>query len=149
MRSVIKKYTNGEITVFWKSVFCIHSGECFTNLPKVFKPSESPWIDMLAASTEDIMRVVDLCPTDALSYKHNKDLEDKHDSSSPISITNKPVEIKISKNGPIVIDGDVNIYDSNGNLIKQTNKTFLCRCGATNTSPFCDGTHIKTHFTDK
>lgn len=30
--NLTKEYTNGEITVVWKSGKCIHSTNCFTNL---------------------------------------------------------------------------------------------------------------------
>jgi uncharacterized Fe-S cluster protein YjdI len=66
-----KKYSNGEITVFWKPAKCIHSTRWFTGLPEVFDPQKRPWIDLTCASTEDIIQTVDNCPSGALTYKKN------------------------------------------------------------------------------
>lgn len=41
--NITKNYTNGEITVVWKSGKCIHSGNCVRNLSPVFNPKERPW----------------------------------------------------------------------------------------------------------
>ncbi|MEA2490256.1 MAG: hypothetical protein QOH21_2048 [Acidobacteriota bacterium] len=55
------------------------------------------------------------------------------------------VTIKIKDNGPYLIDGDFTIVDAQGNEIPIA-KRALCRCGATVTKPFCDGTHTKIGF---
>ena len=44
-------------------------------------------------------------------------------------------------NGPYCILGSVTIIDAEGNVIEQTEETYLCRCGGSNTKPFCDGSH--------
>ena len=71
MRSVIKEYTNGEVTIVWKNTLCIHSGKCFTGLPKVFDPRKQPWVTPEGASTEEIINQVKKCPSGALSYYLN------------------------------------------------------------------------------
>jgi len=35
---VIKRYTNGEVTVIWQPSLCVHSTICFRGLPAVFDP---------------------------------------------------------------------------------------------------------------
>ena len=55
------------------------------------------------------------------------------------------VTIKIKDNGPYLVQGDFTLTDMNGNVIPAT-KTALCRCGASTTKPFCDGTHSKIGF---
>ena len=64
-----KKYSNGEITVFWKPRICQHSGKCFVSLSAVFDPGRRPWIDMKGAPTDQIIKTVMNCPSGALSYK--------------------------------------------------------------------------------
>ena len=61
------RYSNGEVTVIWRPHVCVHSGVCFRGLPKVFDPRRRPWIDIQAASTEEITRQVRHCPSGALS----------------------------------------------------------------------------------
>lgn len=58
------------------------------------------------------------------------------------------VELKILPNGPYLAKGLVKLIDVNGNEIDvSTRKSVaLCRCGASATKPFCDGTHGKICF---
>jgi CDGSH-type Zn-finger protein len=58
------------------------------------------------------------------------------------------VKISIRPNGPYLVEGDVEVLDVNGNKIDTSNrpKIALCRCGASVTKPFCDGTHSKIGF---
>lgn len=57
-------------------------------------------------------------------------------------------KITVKQNGPYVVEGeDVLIMDANGNRFAVTRRPFaLCRCGGSNTKPFCDGTHAKIGF---
>ena len=59
------------------------------------------------------------------------------------------VTIQVRKNGPYRIQGDINLVDHDGNPIPiPAGKTVisLCRCGASVTKPFCDGTHSRIGF---
>ena len=58
------------------------------------------------------------------------------------------VKITIRPNGPYLVEGDVELVDVNGNKIDTTGRPriALCRCGASVTKPFCDGTHSKIGF---
>jgi CDGSH-type Zn-finger protein len=58
------------------------------------------------------------------------------------------VKISIRPNGPYLVEGEVELMDVNGNKIDTTGKPriALCRCGASVTKPFCDGTHSKIGF---
>jgi len=66
--------------------------------------------------------------------------------------------IKIQKDGPYIVSGNVElneqIISSQGNDYKMiTGRAFpaaetyaLCRCGQSKNMPFCDGSHVNTHF---
>ena len=58
------------------------------------------------------------------------------------------VTIRIRRNGPCIIDSDeVEIVDWNGVPYAIVRRPVaLCRCGASTTKPFCDGTHSKAGF---
>ncbi len=73
MKEIVKKYTNGDVTIVWKPNVCIHSGICFRGLGEVFHPRELPWITPEKASTEKIVGQVKKCPSGALSYFMNKE----------------------------------------------------------------------------
>jgi len=56
------------------------------------------------------------------------------------------VTITVRKSGPLRVDdpnGVVEMVDADGNKYDLTGKTgfSLCRCGASTTRPFCDGSH--------
>ncbi len=58
------------------------------------------------------------------------------------------VKITIRPSGPYVVEGDVELLDVNGAKIDTSDKPriALCRCGASVTKPYCDGTHSKNGF---
>ena len=49
--------------------------------------------------------------------------------------------------GPLEVTGPVTITASDGSAIEVTDRTWLCRCGASAKKPFCDGSHKKAGFT--
>ncbi len=69
MGEIIKRYSNGEVTVIWKPSLCKHTTICFRGLPQVFDPRKRPWVTITGASTEEIVRQVARCPSGALSYE--------------------------------------------------------------------------------
>ena len=59
------------------------------------------------------------------------------------------VTIKVRLNGPYFIEGEFALTDHEGTPIPlpQGKKGIaLCRCGASTSKPFCDGTHSKIGF---
>jgi CDGSH-type Zn-finger protein len=56
---------------------------------------------------------------------------------------NPPAEVKILKDGPILIKGTFLFRDSSGNITQGEQELYLCRCGASSNKPWCDGTHKK------
>lgn len=67
-----RTYSNGEITVIWIPEKCIHAARCVTGLPGVFNVKARPWVNMQGAATEDIKRVVESCPSGALTWRADK-----------------------------------------------------------------------------
>lgn len=65
-------YKNNDITVVWKPKVCTHSKKCWKELSAVFKPLEKPWVKMDGATSEQIVKQVDCCPSGALSYYKNE-----------------------------------------------------------------------------
>lgn len=63
----MQEYKNDRIIVRFDEYLCGHAGECVGGLPGVFQPSKDPWIDVNAASPEEIAEVINRCPTGALS----------------------------------------------------------------------------------
>jgi len=65
-----------------------------------------------------------------------------------IGIEEVATVIRVRQNGPYKIeDEDVVVVDWNGNPYQITKRPIaLCRCGASTTKPFCDGTHSRVGF---
>ena len=56
------------------------------------------------------------------------------------------VSIKVSRNGPYIVNGSVEVRDADGTTYTVKETFALCRCGGSTTKPFCDGTHSKIGF---
>lgn len=69
----IIEYTNGEITIIWKPELCQHAGVCVKMLPNVYRPKERPWVRLEFATTPELIKQIDSCPSGALTYKKNGD----------------------------------------------------------------------------
>jgi uncharacterized Fe-S cluster protein YjdI len=157
-----RKYSNDEISVYWKPSACVHASYCYRELIEVFDPGRRPWVDMKGASTEKIIEVVNMCPTEALTWKWNDEAKNKsvgsdqsnhirfrrpellvHDTNIP---EENPVIIKIMIDGPVVLKGDFSLAYSGINKDFREGIVSICRCGASDHQPFCDGQHRKIGF---
>lgn len=137
MAKINKNYSNGEITVVWQPDLCIHSTKCFKGLSAVFNPQQRPWINMEAASTEEIRKQVEQCPSGALSFIMNNERKVMAESM---------VSIDVSDNGPYIIRGPANIKYKGKEELRDSRTIALCRCGGSSNKPYCDGTHRKVKF---
>ena len=67
-------------------------------------------------------------------------------SPHPVSIS-VPASIEACPNGPLLLRGDFQLLDADGDPIDAHRRTVaLCRCGMSAIKPFCDGTHKATGF---
>jgi uncharacterized Fe-S cluster protein YjdI len=170
-----RQYTNGEITVFWVPSKCIHATTCFRELIEVFNPGRRPWINMEGAPTRKIIEVTNKCPTQAIVWKQNTDLSEEEQANqrqtireeeNPETLTSpgvpteapadqsetptriKPTNVRIMKDGPIVVEGQFKAIGGDDKELKPTKMTSFCRCGNSRSMPYCDGTHRKIGFAD-
>ena len=159
-----RKYSNGEITVYWKPDSCVHASHCYRELIDVFDPGRRPWVDMYGATTPEIINTVNMCPTDALTWKWNeeeKNLDVDESNTNHVNFRRpellskdndvsdiNPVSVKVMSEGPLIIKGSFTV-EYNGH-VKEVKESLisLCRCGASNHLPFCDGMHRKVDFND-
>jgi CDGSH-type Zn-finger protein len=61
----------------------------------------------------------------------------------------EPIVIRLRENGPLVVMGPVRIIDHMGNefiVPPGKDNVALCRCGASSSKPFCDGSHRACGF---
>jgi CDGSH iron-sulfur domain-containing protein 3 len=55
--------------------------------------------------------------------------------------------IKVRESGPYRISGTFQLTDADGSVYPVEGVVALCRCGESQTKPFCDGTHKTNGFT--
>jgi uncharacterized Fe-S cluster protein YjdI len=138
-----KEYRTGDVVVSFDGDVCIHSEECVRGLPKVFDPQARPWIRPENASPEDLEAAIARCPSSALQFRRMQPSGGPPPSASPSSPLAAPsgVKVVVKPNGPYLIQGQVQVCDVAGTVIKEGQVFALCRCGNSASKPFCDGSH--------
>ena len=136
-REIVKEYTNADFTVIWKPKKCIHSGICVKTLPKVYDPNGKPWIKPENASIAELKSQISKCPSGALTYRMKDEQEQE---------INPETDCTVVENGPLLVSGTLKVSLSNGNSEIKKRSTAFCRCGASSSKPYCDGTHKKIDF---
>jgi CDGSH-type Zn-finger protein len=138
-----KNYVGKGITIHDNRKICSHAAECVNNLSSVFKMNARPWISPDAAETkEEIINTIRKCPSGALSYSVDGiEYRDQNET--------KPM-ITVSKGGPYLVTGSIDLMGENIQWAEGSSKEHyaLCRCGASNNKPFCDGMHRTINFKD-
>lgn len=138
-----RNYPGKEITVHDNRKICSHAAECVNNLSSVFKLGSRPWINPDASKMNDIIDVVRRCPSGALSYSiDGVEYRDPEEQRNPI--------VTVLKNGPYHITGGIELIGENIQFGEGASKEHytLCRCGASENKPFCDGAHKSSKFND-
>ncbi len=136
----IREYKGESIIVRYDVRRCIHEEECVHGLPDVFNANRKPWIDADGASADEVERVVRQCPTGALQFERT----DRAGKESP----SEGNTARVGEDGPLYLSGDIEIVDYEHNLISCETRVALCRCGASQDKPFCDGSHTQAGFKD-
>lgn len=136
--TVERVYRNDQIEVTWEPSFCIHAGECIRGAPDVFDFARRPWVVVDNDTPDRIAETVRRCPTGALHYRR---LDGAEQETVPADLVAWPVP-----NGPLLLRGPIKIVDRNGELIREDTRVTLCRCGASENKPFCDGSHRRIGF---
>jgi hypothetical protein len=55
--------------------------------------------------------------------------------------TMSQISIQALDNGPFHVKGDTLLLDGEGKTMDTTSELYLCRCGLSKNSPYCDGSH--------
>ena len=62
------RYQNADVLVTWDKAVCTHAGECVRGLPAVFNIRKTPWVNVDAATAEQIEAAIARCPSGALRF---------------------------------------------------------------------------------
>ncbi len=56
------------------------------------------------------------------------------------------LEVNLAPNGPLLLQGNVQLVAGSGRVAWEGTKCALCRCGQSKNKPFCDGSHRAAGF---
>jgi CDGSH-type Zn-finger protein/uncharacterized Fe-S cluster protein YjdI len=127
-------YEGGAIAVVNRSGRCIHSRHCVLDRPEVFVPNaEGPWIRPDAASPEEVIAIVERCPSGALGYVRR----DGGVGERPPGVNT----VRLMQDGPLAFHGELSVAGD-----ESSPRATLCRCGQSKSKPYCDNSHIEAKF---
>jgi CDGSH-type Zn-finger protein/uncharacterized Fe-S cluster protein YjdI len=67
-------------------------------------------------------------------------------SAEMLPVRDGPLAIDPQTDGPLQVRGNMEIISGTGRVVARKTSAMLCRCGASNTKPFCDGSHKRVGF---
>lgn len=81
----------------------------------------------------------------------NRDDKGGDDSAEGVEQHDSDLEpaIIVGKNGPYAVSGSIELLEVKFGKGVSREQYFLCRCGASENKPFCDGSHSKIEFRDE
>jgi len=132
-------YSGKGITILDNRALCAHAGFCTDQLAAVFRQGHEPWIDPDGAQIAQIISTIRKCPSGALSYA-----VDGVEAEPP----QRPPMVTVTDNGPYAITGGIELIGVKFGDGASAEHYTLCRCGASQNKPFCDGSHWEANFKD-
>jgi CDGSH-type Zn-finger protein/uncharacterized Fe-S cluster protein YjdI len=134
MAHSLDEYRGTKVVIRFDGHKCIHSRQCVLGLPDVFVANaDGPWIRPDGAPPETVTALALNCPSGAITVERL----DGERNESPPSIN----VVRVRENGPLAFHADLAI-EGHGVALRAT----LCRCGASEHKPFCDGSHARVEF---
>jgi CDGSH-type Zn-finger protein/uncharacterized Fe-S cluster protein YjdI len=131
-------YRGRDIVVTYDLQRCIHVAECVRGLPTVFDTHRRVWVRPDAAPAGDVAEVVMRCPSGALHFE-------RLDGGAPEAPRARNT-ITVVPDGPLYVEGDIELITPEGALLLGDTRAAFCRCGASENKPFCDNSHIEAEF---
>ncbi len=128
----------------------LHDAENLCAFARFCDPQGKIW--SLIENTDDpkirdlVIREAMHCPSGRLTLhdkETDKEIEEK--LSPSIGIIEDP-PLKCS--GPLWVRGGIIVESHDGTRYEKRNRLTLCRCGASQNKPFCDGSHASIKFND-
>lgn len=135
----VRAYEGKNLTIHYNPLLCSHAGECGRLAADVFNPKQRPWIQPDNGTKQEILAVMQACPSGALRYSEA--------GGEAELVADGAVSITVEKDGPyrvrnIPVEAD---YRAEG---QSDRKYVLCRCGKSANKPYCDGTHSDEGWSD-
>jgi CDGSH-type Zn-finger protein/uncharacterized Fe-S cluster protein YjdI len=133
MSDGVQEIRGQRIVVRFEGRKCIHSRFCVLGRPDVFVPNApGEWIHPDNASPEAVAEIAHLCPSGAITFERI----DGGSQETPPKVN----VVRIRENGPLAFHAEAEIGG------KPALRATLCRCGASQNKPYCDGSHTAAKF---
>ncbi len=126
----------GQVQLVDDRSICIHTGFCATKQTNAWKLAKS---ELDASGKTQLVAMAHQCPSGAISV-----LVDGDEVEPEL-----PVEVVVVPDGPLWVTGGVEVVRSDGTPLEVRNRATVCRCGASDSKPLCDGSHAKVGFTSR
>ena len=138
-RDAVKDFAAPGITVHFNRAICSGAGECVRGLPEVFVSGVADWIRPDRAGVDQVMAVVQRCPSGALTCSVDGEL-----------VTRDLAEVSLRnvKDGPYEVTGPVALDTETWSAHASRTSFALCRCGRSGNAPFCDYSHGEQGWKD-
>jgi len=134
MSEEVENVRGKQVLIQFEAKKCIHSRGCVLGRPDVFVPNvQGEWIHPDAATPDEIAALAQGCPSGAIRYQR---LDGGPDESAPIVNL-----IRVRENGPLALHAPLEIDG-----VESGFRATLCRCGASQNKPYCDGSHTAAGF---
>ena len=133
-------YPGEAADVTWDGRLCIHVGECGRASNDLFVSGRKPWCVPDAVTLEEVVDVVDRCPTGALAYTARDGETHETPDAHNVAI--------VQNDGPLYLRGDLELEDVPDGMPGVSFRMALCRCGLSKKKPFCDNSHVAGNFRD-
>ncbi len=122
---------------------CMHSRFCVMGAPNTFLGNvDGPWLYPDDTPPDVLYAIARQCASGAIRV-HRKD-GGQEVQPPPVNV------LRVIENGPLTFHADLNIHEPEGSLAAESDgegvNRALCRCGASNNKPYCDGSHHKIEF---
>lgn len=116
--------------------FCHHGGESVWELTAQDQDPDKRKEAIITASE---------CPSGRLVMYNNDGNILEDDNEPEIAILQDP---SLNVSAGILVKGPIIIESADGTEYEVRNRIILCRCGRSQNKPFCDASHVRTHYDD-
>jgi CDGSH-type Zn-finger protein/uncharacterized Fe-S cluster protein YjdI len=130
----VERIRGRALDLIYEGKRCIHSRFCVTLAPQVFLANvKGPWIHPDAMPVERLVDIAHACPSGAIRYQRRDG--EPGEPVPPVNLAGLREGGPYAFRGALVIDGTPAPF-----------RATLCRCGASNNKPYCDGSHHAVGF---
>lgn len=140
-KKTLFEYSGKDQSVTWDRRLCIHVGECGRAKGDLFVNGRDPWCAPDLSDDSEVKAIVARCPTGALSVQ---------DADGQLVAEATPADnsIHVANDGPLYLQGDLDIAGASEDMHSVSRRAALCRCGKSKNKPFCDNSHQAAEFRD-